>query len=134
MPTALYLLNILLIVSVSIYTLLILFHIISWLSIKQPVKQHEPFKTSVSIIIAARNEEKDIASCIKSILAQDYPASLLEIIVCNDHSEDKTKEVAENVVRQFDLAEQNIRDVDAAGDLAYGTPVFTVKGHNVPRG
>ncbi|HTB07562.1 MAG TPA: glycosyltransferase [Bacteroidia bacterium] len=99
MPTALYLLNILLIISVSIYTILILFHIISWLSIKLPVKQQGPFKTSVSIIIAARNEEKNIASCIQSVLAQDYPAALLEIVVCNDHSEDKTKETAENALK-----------------------------------
>lgn len=41
-----------------------------------------------SIVIAAKNEEDNIVSCIKSILTQKY--SNFEIIVVNDHSVDKT--------------------------------------------
>lgn len=46
--------------------------------------------TSISIIISARNEEANIAKCIDSILAQDYPVNLYEIIVVDDHSDDNT--------------------------------------------
>ncbi len=46
--------------------------------------------TSISVIIAARNEEKNIGLCIDSILKQTYPAHLFEIIIVNDHSIDST--------------------------------------------
>jgi cellulose synthase/poly-beta-1,6-N-acetylglucosamine synthase-like glycosyltransferase len=47
----------------------------------------------VSIIIAARNEEKNIGECIQSIIEQTYPANNFEIIVADDHSTDSTVSV-----------------------------------------
>jgi cellulose synthase/poly-beta-1,6-N-acetylglucosamine synthase-like glycosyltransferase len=44
-------------------------------------------KAKVSIIVPARNEEKDIRECIESLLNQDYPN--FELIVINDRSTDK---------------------------------------------
>jgi cellulose synthase/poly-beta-1,6-N-acetylglucosamine synthase-like glycosyltransferase len=55
--------------------------------------QHHPFNSNVSIIIAARNEERSIKSCINSLLTQTYPANLVEIIVVNDHSSDRTADI-----------------------------------------
>ena len=48
---------------------------------------------SVSIIVAARNEESNIDRCIESLLKLDYPHDKLEIILMNDRSTDKTKEI-----------------------------------------
>jgi cellulose synthase/poly-beta-1,6-N-acetylglucosamine synthase-like glycosyltransferase len=68
-----------------------------------------PFTAKVSVLIAARNEEKRIGACIQSLLAQDYPADLLEIIILDNHSTDHTVEVARsfsserlNVIRLAD--------------------------------
>jgi len=47
-----------------------------------------------SIIVAARNEAVRIGPCILSLIEQDYPRELLEIIVVNDHSTDNTEEIA----------------------------------------
>lgn len=44
----------------------------------------------ISVIIAARNEERNIANAVNSLLRQDYPSSSFEIIVVDDHSEDET--------------------------------------------
>lgn len=44
----------------------------------------------IAIIIPARNEERNIGLCIQSILANDYPSHLFEIIVIDDHSTDRT--------------------------------------------
>lgn len=68
---------------------------------QQPVFRagHATPKTSISVIIAARNEEKNIGACISSILAQNYPTHLLEIIVIDDHSTDHTIDIVE----AFDL-------------------------------
>lgn len=51
--------------------------------------------TSVSIIIAARNEEKNIVNCLNTIIQQDYPTHLFEIIVVDDHSVDSTALLAQ---------------------------------------
>lgn len=46
--------------------------------------------THFSIIIPARNEAANIYNCVNSILQQNYPAALFEIIVIDDFSEDET--------------------------------------------
>jgi len=53
----------------------------------------------LSVLIPARNEEKKIKKCLKSILAQDYPN--FEVLVYNDHSEDRTREYLEEFSRKF---------------------------------
>lgn len=53
-------------------------------------------KTSVSILIAARNEEDKIAFTIEDILKQNYPPGLIELIVVDDHSTDRTPEIIES--------------------------------------
>ncbi len=49
----------------------------------------------VSVIVPARNEERSIRDCVRSICASDYPA--FEVIVVDDRSEDRTAEVARAV-------------------------------------
>ncbi len=49
--------------------------------------------TKVSVIVPIRNEANCIELCLNSILQNEYPADLLEIIVVNDHSDDHFLEV-----------------------------------------
>lgn len=51
-------------------------------------------KNRFAILICARNEEKVIANCIKSILAQNYPAELIKVFVAADNCTDSTAETA----------------------------------------
>lgn len=48
----------------------------------------------VSILIPAYNEEAGIAKCIETVLAMDYPKDMLEVIVLDDGSTDRTAEIA----------------------------------------
>ncbi|MBI4318525.1 MAG: glycosyltransferase family 2 protein [Chloroflexi bacterium] len=48
---------------------------------------------TVSLIIAAHNEEKVIEEKLENALALDYPAGKLEVIVASDHSVDRTNEI-----------------------------------------
>ena len=67
----------------------------SWLALPEwAVAQDFTGSTSVVVIIPARNEAVNIRSCLESILNQDYPPNLLEIILVDDHSEDRTLEFA----------------------------------------
>ncbi len=52
----------------------------------------------VSILIPARNEEKNIGLLIESILKQDYQN--FELIVYNDESTDKTESILEDYTKQ----------------------------------
>jgi glycosyltransferase involved in cell wall biosynthesis len=52
-------------------------------------------KVFVSVIITTKNEEKNIFNCINSIKEQDYP--FIEIIVVDNYSTDKTKEIAQKL-------------------------------------
>ena len=47
----------------------------------------------VSIIIPCRNEEKFIAKCLDSVIANDYPKDRLEVMVIEGMSEDGTRRI-----------------------------------------
>jgi cellulose synthase/poly-beta-1,6-N-acetylglucosamine synthase-like glycosyltransferase len=49
---------------------------------------------SVSLIVAAHDEEASIAHWVRSALALDYPRELLEVVVVSDGSSDRTRELA----------------------------------------
>ena len=53
----------------------------------------------VSVVIAAKNEEKNIGNCLKSILHQTYPLNKIENIVVDNNSSDKTKEIAKRYTK-----------------------------------
>lgn len=48
---------------------------------------------AVSVLISARNEEKDIGWKVAQTLAWDYPADQLEVLVASDASDDGTDEI-----------------------------------------
>ncbi len=51
------------------------------------------YQTKVTVLIAARNEEAGIHKTIEDILAQQYPKELMEVIIADDHSTDRTAEI-----------------------------------------
>jgi cellulose synthase/poly-beta-1,6-N-acetylglucosamine synthase-like glycosyltransferase len=76
---------------------------------KNNIDAHKPStlklqpSTFLSIIIPARNEAANIENCLNSILQNNYPTHLLQIIVVDDHSEDETAAI----VKKF--AVQNVQ-------------------------
>jgi glycosyltransferase involved in cell wall biosynthesis len=53
--------------------------------------------TTVSVIVPARNEEACLGTCLESLVAQTGAA--FEIIVVDDHSTDRTREIARSFAR-----------------------------------
>jgi len=76
---------------INAYALLILLYRRWFLKLELfvPIDAQEA-QTFFSIVIPARDEANNIGACLASILANQYPAQLLEIIVINDHSTDQT--------------------------------------------
>jgi len=52
----------------------------------------------VSVLVPARNEERNIEACVTSLLEQDYPD--FEVIVLDDHSTDNTLSILARVASQ----------------------------------
>ncbi len=78
----------------------------------------------ISILIAARNEEENLADCLESILAVDYPSSKFEVLIGNDNSDDQTGEIADAYavrypqVKSFTIYKQKIRGNGKANVLS----------------
>ncbi len=81
----------------TLYLILIGTYIFGWISMPvwNPKSNAQKFKTSVCVIVPARNEEERIIDCLRAILEQKYPVELLEIIVIDDFSTDKTPHLVE---------------------------------------
>ena len=52
-------------------------------------------KPKVTLGICARNAEKSIALALKSVIRQDFPHELMEIVFVDDGSEDNTLKIVE---------------------------------------
>jgi len=65
-----------------------------------------PFAT---IVVPARNEERNIKRCIDSIVDQTYAREKYKLIVVNDNSEDNT----ESIIKEAAAKEDNIHLVNA---------------------
>lgn len=52
----------------------------------------------VSVLIPARNEERCIERCVRSLATQDYPN--IEILVLDDQSHDRTPEIVTTIARE----------------------------------
>jgi cellulose synthase/poly-beta-1,6-N-acetylglucosamine synthase-like glycosyltransferase len=78
------------------YGLLQGYYLLHWRTLK-PAPRASPDLPGVSVIIAARNEAAHIRACLDSLLAQDYPADKMEIVVIDDHSTDATFALAAQI-------------------------------------
>ena len=59
---------------------------------------------SVVVVVAARDEEATIERCLDALVAQDYPAHRLQVVVADDHSTDRTADRVRRYVRRPALA------------------------------
>ncbi len=53
----------------------------------------------VTVIVSARNEERDLPGCIESLAALDYPAGKLQIVLVDDRSTDATPAIVDEAAR-----------------------------------
>ena len=58
----------------------------------------EAINIKVSIVIAAKNEERKIEALITALENQDYPKDMFEVIIVDDHSKDATLAVTKSLI------------------------------------
>jgi cellulose synthase/poly-beta-1,6-N-acetylglucosamine synthase-like glycosyltransferase len=109
---------------------------------KERLYQDEKFLPSLSLIVAAYNEEKVIRRKIEESLVLEYPKDKLEIIIASDASVDTTdsivKEFSKNGVilirqneRKGKTAVQNLAVSKAKGDVLVFSDATTVFNKDV---
>lgn len=75
------------------YSVLIIFYWQRWNAVPVFTPQKNFARTKISVIIPARNEEANIGQLLEALQQQSYPKQLYEVIVIDDHSEDRTVEI-----------------------------------------
>ncbi len=94
----------------SLTGFVVLGHTLLRLKKKQPVNKQLP---TISVIVAARNEEKTIGALLESLEKQDYPKDLLSFYIVDDDSEDGTAEIIKAKCNENPLFHYVTPDMDS---------------------
>lgn len=118
----------------STYFILLFLSIFWLLVLFTPTEEKEEKKTKLerkpffSAIVPAYNEEKSIEMTLQSLVNLEYPAEKMEIIVVNDGSTDRTKEIVELFVQEHlshKIILLNQKNQGKAAAMNYGLKIAT---------
>lgn len=115
----------------AVYPILIFLLARIWGSKPRPPQTQPAAASSVSLLIAALNEEQVIAERLENALSLDYPRDKLEIVIASDGSIDRTAEIVRRFqethlsrIRLFDYPQRrgkatvlNVTLPDLAGEI-----------------
>jgi glycosyltransferase involved in cell wall biosynthesis len=94
----------------------------------------------VTVVVPARNEERAIRTCLRTLLEQDYPRDRLEILVVDGASEDETRAIVAKAAAGTDVPIRLIENprrttpaaLNRAIEAARGEFLVRVDGHSAP--
>ena len=69
-----------------------------------------------SVVIAARNEEENLPALLKDLTIQSYPSDKTEVIIVNDRSTDRTKEILERASKKYSFI-KTVTIIDKSKDM-----------------
>ena len=81
----------------------------------------------VTVIMPVRNEQKEISQSLGSVLAQDYPANRLEVLVADGMSGDGTRAIVEEIAQR----DPRVRLVDNQAQImaaGFNTALTSARG------
>ncbi len=116
-----------------IYIFIITHFLTSWNEIEEwTVDENFKPETKVSIIIPYRNEAYCIKDCLTSVIVNEYPKGLYEVIPVNDHSTDSSEAIVASFfnknVKPIALSEKTGKKnaIDAGIRFAEGNLIVTL--------
>ncbi|HXA01810.1 MAG TPA: glycosyltransferase [Cytophagaceae bacterium] len=95
----------------SLFLTLIIIYVFRCTDVKTGYSE-TPF---ISILLAARNEEKNIHRCLEALARLNYPATHFEVLIGNDQSEDVTAALAE----KFTISYPNFKLIHIESQLGH---------------
>jgi len=121
-----------------VYSILIIYYWQAWLSVPDYTLPKEA-NTNISVIIPARNEEKNISNLLEALDGQLYSKKLFEVIVVDDHSTDNTASIVRRFIsvkliplRENDLNSYKKKAIDAGIDSATKELIVTTDADCIP--
>lgn len=87
--------NFIIIITGIAFVIYLYYLYIFWVGLKKTRSAINYKKPSVSVVIAARNEEKTIMKLLTSLVNQSYPIENYEVIIADDDSDDKTASIVQ---------------------------------------
>jgi cellulose synthase/poly-beta-1,6-N-acetylglucosamine synthase-like glycosyltransferase len=106
-----------------------IFFIMHLLSHKSPKKYPLNTFPKVSVLVAFRNEEKNILACCDALSKLDYPADKLEILMLNDQSTDQST----HMVRDFITGKPQFKLIDIDGAKKNLQAKMNVLAQGIPK-
>jgi hypothetical protein len=83
---------------------------------------------TVSVVIPAYNYEQYVGEAIDSVLAQDYPRGLLEVVVVDDGSQDRTAAVARAYVDRHPQTVRLVQQANSGPEITVGRGMRETSG------
>ena len=83
-----------------LYFIIIFSYTIGWFKLKSFKLTNRDFKTILTVIIPARNEEENILKILNDLKKQKYSSNLFEVIIIDDHSTDNTYSTVADYIKK----------------------------------
>lgn len=124
-----------------LYALLIFFYWNAWNKLDEYKVSAIDDRRLLSIIIPARNEEKNIRNLLNALFHQSYPKDFFEIIVVDDFSTDRTAEIVQECSSPYMILIQpgvsaelssKKRSIEAGIKKAQGELIITTDADCIP--
>lgn len=106
-------LSVLLVIAFALYLWAILLILKHWRNRSEKVEKRENDK-SVSVVVVYRNEEPYLKTLLESLRAQEYPSQKLEFIFVDDHSDDGSYQLVEEVRKTFPFDSHHLKLPDGS--------------------
>jgi 1,2-diacylglycerol 3-beta-glucosyltransferase len=94
-----FMMDVLLLIFSTLYALGMLVFALVAMRTRYPTRPNA--RPPVAVIVAARNEERNIGRCLDSLVALEYPSSALDIVIVDDGSTDRTAEIVRSYVIRY---------------------------------
>jgi cellulose synthase/poly-beta-1,6-N-acetylglucosamine synthase-like glycosyltransferase len=122
-----------------LYACLIFYYRKGWQSAHEPLVGKEHGLSFISVIVAARNEEKNLPLLLDALQRQSYPSEFFEVIVVDDFSTDATMQLARNypaknvrVLQPFTKGSSKKKAIETGVQAARGELVITTDADCIP--
>jgi len=98
-----------------LYILVIVTITIGWFRIKDFKENAVTQLPDVSVVIAVRNEEKNILRLLHKLEQQDFPLNQIEILIIDDHSDDATMKLVDEFIAENKDKDVEVRLIHSKG-------------------
>ena len=115
-----------------LYFLLLMVYLHGWNKLKIQHSAKKIFTTKISVIVSARNEEKNIVGTLLELAGQAYPRELFEIILLDDDSTDRTLELAEKFRNNYPGKGLNLKIIHL--DYPENSRIVSYKKYAISKG